>query len=147
MHMEGYGICMTLPSDVEDVQYKQQLFCTGDYWPGEAESLLMNMGEEARLAGKKGSKPVRSAKNTKGKRYGAGPATTDTQLMEKLGDTIMGMKADFIVVHLHEPCSFCRTYISDATRRVHVYPAALKCYRCIYMYSLDLEASLFAQSI
>jgi hypothetical protein len=26
----------------------------GDYWPGESESLLANMGEEARLAGKKG---------------------------------------------------------------------------------------------
>ena len=26
------------------------------------------------------------------------------------------MRADFIVVHLREPCSFCRTYISDATR-------------------------------
>lgn len=88
----------------------------GDYWPGEAESLLMNMGEEARVAGKKGSKPNRAAKNTKGKRYGSGPATTDTQLMGRLGDTIMGMKADFIVVHMQEPCSFCRTYISDATR-------------------------------
>ncbi len=88
----------------------------GDYWPGEAESLLMNMGEEARVAGKKGSKPGRAAKNTKGKRYGSGPATTDTQLMEKLGDTISGMKADFIVVHMQEPCSFCRSYISDATR-------------------------------
>lgn len=76
----------------------------------------MNMGEEARMAGKKGSKPGRVAKNSKGKRYGSGPATTDAQLMDKLGDTISGMKADFIVVHMQEPCSFCRTYISDGTR-------------------------------
>ena len=69
---------------------------TGDYWPGESESLLANMGEEARLAGKKGSKGgQRGAKNTKGKRYGAGPATTDAQLMEKLGDTIqVRLRAD-----------------------------------------------------
>ena len=55
-------------------------------------------------------------KGNKGKRYGAGPATTDAALMEKLGDTIAGMRADFIVVHLQEPCSFCRAYISDAPR-------------------------------
>lgn len=36
--------------------------------------------------------------------------------MAKLGETIQGMKEDFIVVHLQEPCSFCRTYISDADR-------------------------------
>lgn len=66
----------------------------GDYWPGESESLLANMGEEARLAGKKGSKGgARGAKGTKGKRYGAGPATTDAQLMEKLGDTIQVLPA------------------------------------------------------
>ncbi|BDA47644.1 probable histone acetyltransferase HAC1 [Coccomyxa sp. Obi] len=113
----------------------------GDYWPGEAESLLMNMGEEARVAGKKGSKAGRAAKNTKGKRYGSGPATTDTQLMEKLGDTISGMKADFIVVHLQEPCSFCRTYISDATRWYHPAPpskATVKAERTFEGISLDI---------
>jgi len=27
-----------------------------------------------------------------------------------------GMKEDFIVVHLREPCSFCRKYISGGLR-------------------------------
>ena len=58
-------------------------------------------------------------KGNKGKRYGAGPATADTALMDKLGDTIAGMRADFIVVHLQEPCSFCRGYISGAPRCAH----------------------------
>jgi hypothetical protein len=114
-HPSAPSMCHLLLS--EEMMFKAvSAGYSGDYWPGEAESLLANISEEARLAGKKGSKPARTAKNTKGKRYGSGPATTDAQLMEKLGDTIMGMKADFIVVHLQEPCSFCRNYISDATR-------------------------------
>ena len=74
------------------------------------------MGEEARVAGKKGKASGRAAKATKGKRYGAGPATTDAHLMARLGEVIQGMKEDFIVVHLQEPCSSCRSYISNATR-------------------------------
>ncbi len=92
------------------------IMCPGDYWPGEAENLLTNLSELSRQSGKKNSKPGRAAKGTKGKRYGSEPATTDSQLMDKLGDALQGMKADFIVVHLQEPCSFCRQYISDGTR-------------------------------
>ena len=89
---------------------------TGDYWPGEAENHLTNLSEHSRQSGKKNSKPGRTAKGAKGKRYGSEPATTDSQLMEKLGESLQSMKADFIVVHLQEPCSFCRQYISDGTR-------------------------------
>ena len=49
-----------------------------------------------------------------GKRYGSG--SVDEQVMGRLGDVIGGMKDDFIVVHLQEPCSLCREYISDAPR-------------------------------
>ena len=36
--------------------------------------------------------------------------------MYRLGDVISSMREDFIVVHLAEPCSYCRRYISDANR-------------------------------
>lgn len=77
---------------------------------------MTNLSELSRQSGKKNSKPGRAAKGSKGKRYGSEPATTDSQLMDKLGDALQGMKADFIVVHLQEPCSFCRQYISEGTR-------------------------------
>ncbi len=49
---------------------------------------------------------------TQGKRYGLGPATTDDQLMERLGEILGGnMKEDFIVVHLQEVCTFCRKHV------------------------------------
>ena len=49
-----------------------------------------------------------------GKRYGGG--SVDEQVMGRLGEVLQGMKDDFIVVHLQEPCSLCREYISDAAR-------------------------------
>lgn len=52
-------------------------------------------------------------------RYGGGPASADEQLMKGLGDTIQSMKEDFMVVHLYEPCSFCRCYISGENRYAH----------------------------
>lgn len=81
---------------------------------------MNNISEEARQAGKKGKKGASNSKGAarpgkKGKRYGA-TGTTDEQLMGKLAETIHGMKEDFIVVHLQEPCSFCRSYISDSER-------------------------------
>jgi hypothetical protein len=54
----------------------------------------------------------RKAGGNKGKRYGAGPATTDEALLSRLGEILGGnMKEDFMVVHLQEPCSFCRTHV------------------------------------
>ena len=69
------------------------------------------MAEDARKEGKKGGGKARS-KGSKGKRYGSDAGTADEQLLGRLGDAIQGMKEDFIVVHLREPCSFCREYIS-----------------------------------
>lgn len=98
-----------------------ELRSTGDYWPGEAENLLSAISEEARVAGKKNKKqPNTNSKGAarpgkKGKRYGS-LGSTDEQLMGKLGETVQGMKEDFIVVHLQEPCSYCRCYISDSQR-------------------------------
>lgn len=112
------------------------LVAAGDYWPGEAENLLTNLSELSRQTGKKNSKPGRAAKGTKGKRYGSEPATTDSQLMDKLGDALQGMKADFIVVHLQEPCSFCRQYISDGTRWVL---AAFPCLSPLWQEWLSLK--------
>lgn len=51
----------------------------------------------------------------------------DEQVLGRLGDVIGGMKDDFIVVHLQEPCSLCREYISDAPRCA---PIANSPHRC-----------------
>lgn len=96
------------------------LLCAGDYWPGEAENALADLAEADRKAGKKakakGSSVYRSKAYSKGKRYGAEPATADEALMARLGEVIHTMREDFIVVHLREPCSLCRSYISEGPR-------------------------------
>ena len=79
--------------------------------------MLDALADAARREGKKGGgKGGARAKGTKGKRYGAGLAGADAHVMSRIAEVIQGMKEDFIVVHLQEPCSFCRCYISDALR-------------------------------
>ncbi len=73
----------------------------------------MNIQEGGRLDGTKGNKGMGRKANNKGKRYGNGPATTDEQLMARLGEVLGGnMREDFIVVHLQEPCSMCRGHVT-----------------------------------
>ncbi|KAJ9527555.1 hypothetical protein QJQ45_025823 [Haematococcus lacustris] len=96
-------------------------YLEGDYWPGEAENQLANMAEGHRQAGKssvsKGLGLAAARKGGKGKRYGPGQSTTDEQLMAQLGDILGGnMKEDFIVVHMQEVCTFCRTHILGGQR-------------------------------
>ena len=38
------------------------------------------------------------------------------------GHVLQGMKEDFIVVHMREPCSYCRRYIDGETRYYHPNP-------------------------
>lgn len=95
-----------------EVSMGQVPYYEGDYWPGEAENLLDKIGEEGRTQGKKAAKGrPKTAQTAKGKR-GAGPATTDEQLMARLGETISQMREDFIVVHFRPTCSFCRKYFN-----------------------------------
>lgn len=92
---------------------------------GEAENQLATIVDGQRAAGKPTNKkgsggPVGTGSaarkgGTKGKRYGSGPATTDEQLMSRLGEILGGnMKEDFIMVHLKEVCTFCRDHIDGA---------------------------------
>ena len=85
--------------------------------------MLDALNDAARREGKKGGgKGGARAKGTKGKRYGAGLASADAHVMTRIAEVIQGMKEDFIVVHLQEPCSFCRAYISDAPRCAFLKP-------------------------
>lgn len=97
----------TYPHDVVPLPPHAALRCAG-----EAENQLATI-TDAQRAGSKGAKgaaPVR--KGTKGKRYGTGPATTDEQLMARLGETFGGnMREDFIVAHMQEVCTFCRLHV------------------------------------
>jgi E1A/CREB-binding protein len=98
-------------------------YLDGDYWPGEAENLLVTIGEGTRVAAAKGGAAQQARKGpAKGKRYGGG-ASTDEQLMSKLGEILGGnMKEDFMVVHLREPCSFCRCHVSGQGLHRYVPP-------------------------
>lgn len=104
-------------------------YLEGDYWPGEAENLLANIQDQMRQEDKKGKRGGGSntggrKPSAKGKRYNSG-VTTDEQLMNRLGEILGGnMKEDFIVVHLQEPCTFCRKHVNGGSlHRYHVPPS------------------------
>lgn len=102
-------------------------YLDGDYWPGEAENLLSNLddgngGFDVNKGGNGGQ--VKGRKSGKDKRWK--PSHPDATLAEKvlgrLGETIQGMREDFIVAHLYENCSHCRCYIDDDVRYYHPNP-------------------------
>jgi len=99
-------------------------YLEGDFWPGEAENQLSNIIDGQRQANKNSNAKGAAAaarKSGKGKRYGT--ADSDQLMMEKLGEILGGnMKEDFIVVHLQEVCTFCRTHIPGGQNiyRYHV---------------------------
>lgn len=99
----------------------------GDYWPGEAENLLASISTEAQQGGASGKPAIKTtsssrSKPLKGKRVGPASGSIADELLSRLGETIQGMREDFIVVHLQEPCSFCREYMSEGVRYYHPSP-------------------------
>lgn len=106
-------VCALFSCRLEKCSVTQIPYLEGDYWPGEAENLLVQIAEAQRNAAAGGNTALgRKAGGNKGKRYGTGPATTDEALLTRLAEILGGnMKEDFMVVHLQEPCSFCRKHV------------------------------------
>eukprot|EP00271_Cylindrocystis_brebissonii_P010329 TRINITY_DN264_c1_g1_i6.p1 TRINITY_DN264_c1_g1~~TRINITY_DN264_c1_g1_i6.p1 ORF type:complete len:1617 (-),score=375.18 TRINITY_DN264_c1_g1_i6:703-4923(-) len=102
------------------VRAKAIPYFDGDYWPGaieEALSTIQSEEEEAKK-GKKGKRPKPGMKRGvtgKAEEATVGTAVED-QLMSKLGDTILSIKEDFLMVHLHACCSHCRNFLVEAGR-------------------------------
>lgn len=114
-----FSMLRQIPS-VQPADWRAVVAGAGDYWPGEAENALANINEADRKAGKKAKSKAGGAPRpkaySKGKRYGAEPASADQALMSRLGEVIHTMREDFIVVHLQENCCMCRSYISEGPK-------------------------------
>nr|XP_043635392.1 histone acetyltransferase HAC1-like isoform X2 [Erigeron canadensis] len=84
----------------------------GDYWPGAAEDIIFQIcqEEEGRKQNKKGliKKPItKRALKASGQTDLSGNTSKDLMLMHRLGETIVPMKEDFIMVHLQPACTHC----------------------------------------
>ncbi|KAJ0257174.1 Histone acetyltransferase HAC12 [Hirschfeldia incana] len=95
----------------------------GDYWPGAAEDIIHQMGQEddGRKGNKKGvlKKPVtKRALKGSGQSNLSRTMSIDQLLMHKLGETIRPMKEDFIMVHLQPCCTHCCTLMVTGNRWV-----------------------------
>ncbi|KAF8083265.1 hypothetical protein N665_0786s0010 [Sinapis alba] len=95
----------------------------GDYWPGAAEDLIDQMSQEE--DGKKSNRKVmpkkvisKRALKAVGQLDLSVNATKDLLLMHKLGEIILPMKEDFIMVHLQHCCKHCCTLMVSGHRWV-----------------------------
>ncbi|XP_047947725.1 histone acetyltransferase HAC1-like isoform X1 [Salvia hispanica] len=84
----------------------------GDYWPGAAEDIIFQLqqDEDGRKQHKKGplkKSITKRALKASGQTDLSGNASKDLMLMHKLGESILPMKEDFIMVHLQHACSHC----------------------------------------
>eukprot|EP00803_Ostreobium_quekettii_P011438 evm.model.scf_864EXC.1 EVM.evm.TU.scf_864EXC.1 scf_864EXC:20228-23623(+) len=96
----------------------------GDYWPGEVEKLVKDIMESGGQEDKKGKLGASAGRPSSNKRKPRGRGSSvDDQLMQCI---LTGQPSpqweDFIVVHLREPCSFCRKYIKNTPRFVYRAP-------------------------
>ncbi|CDY51908.1 BnaC03g73710D [Brassica napus] len=95
----------------------------GDYWPGAAEDLIDQMSQEE--DGKKSNRKVMPKKVISKRALKAVGhldlsvnASKDLLLMHKLGEIILPMKEDFIMVHLQHCCKHCCTLMVSGHRWV-----------------------------
>jgi hypothetical protein len=114
-------------------------YLEGDYWLGEAENILGEMGPEGGGGGGGGGGGANGADGSGGGGFGAlkgrkagkeskrrllSGAPAHEALLSRLGDQLQGMKEDLIVAHLYESCSHCRAYVDGAPIWRHPAPPA-----------------------
>ncbi|KAL2642143.1 hypothetical protein R1flu_009730 [Riccia fluitans] len=94
----------------------------GDYWPGAAEDMIVQLqqeeedGRKLQKKGKNKKTATKRASKAAAQAELASNASKDMQLMYKLGESILPMKEDFIMVHLHYCCTHCRNFIISGWR-------------------------------
>ncbi|CAH1442644.1 unnamed protein product [Lactuca virosa] len=93
----------------------------GDYWPGAAEDIIYQLGQEedGRKLNKKGSIKVKKPITKRAlKASGQTDLSKDLLLMHRLGELISPMKEDFIMVHLQPACTHCCVLMVSGKRWV-----------------------------
>ncbi|KAH9321216.1 hypothetical protein KI387_015855, partial [Taxus chinensis] len=89
----------------------------GDYWPGAAEDMIMQLqqaeedGRKHQKKGKTKKTATKRASKSAAQAELANNASKDALLMQKLGESIFPMKEDFIMVHMQYACSHCCHFI------------------------------------
>ena len=113
-------------------------YFSGDYWPGEAEKHLA-VKEESFSQAEGTQRTIKKKEKRILLPDGAGPGEVVLAKLAEYSD-MQKMKADFIVAHMYESCSYCRVYVSGDKLWRHPNPPSkvtIKAEKCFDGISLD----------
>lgn len=87
----------------------------GDYWSGAAENIVRKLEVEESAGGLQSKLPNKRILKAMGQDK-ADVAMKDVLVMQKLGQTILPVKENFMIVHLHHICTHCHEVILSGSR-------------------------------
>ncbi|KAI3794060.1 hypothetical protein L1987_36685 [Smallanthus sonchifolius] len=87
----------------------------GDYWSGAAENIVRKLEVEESAGGLQSKLPNKRILKAMGQDK-IDIAVKDVLVMQKLGQTILPVKENFMIVHLHYICTHCHEVILSGSR-------------------------------
>lgn len=107
--------CFFVPTNTKITAARLPYF-EGDFWSGAAEDVVRKIEQEESGGGLQRKLPTKRTLKAMGHDTPSSDATKDVLVMQKLGQTILPSKENFLIVHLQFTCTHCHEVIVSGSR-------------------------------